>query len=122
MTFNEMVDVIADCRHAEYEFSITEDRRGSYYLQASYLEPDTVTGEVERQLTRRRFLNPEMTRSEIVQTAFKCVMTSMEHRAREWFKYRGKPVFGPHFDVEALWELCESERFETRVVPQKAEP
>jgi trehalose-6-phosphate synthase len=30
------------------------------YLQAGYDEPDVVTGVVERQLTRRWFLSPEM--------------------------------------------------------------
>jgi hypothetical protein len=51
-----------------------------------------------------------MTTSEIVQTAFKAVMTSQEHIAREFFTYRGKQVFGPHFDVEKLADLCESRR------------
>jgi hypothetical protein len=106
MDFIEMTDLVAECKHHEYEFAVTRDSRGAIYLQASYYEPDTETGMVERQVTRRWFLSPAMTHSEIVQTAFKCVMTSMEHRAREWFKYRGKAVFGPHFDVEALWAIC----------------
>jgi hypothetical protein len=52
------------------------------------------------------------TRSEIVQTCIKLVMTSMEHRAREGFTYRGKRVFGPHFDVDAIWQLCADKRFD----------
>ena len=59
-------------------------------------------------------LSPEMTRSEVVQTVFKCALTSMEHRTREFFHYRGRAVFGPHFDVEALWQLCADERMDHR--------
>lgn len=114
MDLPQMIDVIADCSYYGYEFSIARDSRGAIYLQASYWEPDTVTLDVDRQLTRRWFLNPEMTRSEIVQTAFKCIMTSHEHRAREWFKYRGNPIFGPHFDVDALWSLCAAGSFDDR--------
>jgi hypothetical protein len=74
MTLSEIADVVVECRHPEYEFSVTQDQRGAMYLQASYLEADVDTGKIETQLTRRWFLNPEMTRSEIVQTVFKCAM------------------------------------------------
>nr|WP_315206420.1 hypothetical protein [uncultured Albidiferax sp.] len=47
-----------------------------------------------------------MTPSEVVQTALKCVLTSLEHEARENFKYKGAPIFGPHFDVDDLAVLC----------------
>jgi hypothetical protein len=79
------------------------------------MEPDTVTGEREWQLTRRWFLSPQMGESEIVQTVFKCLMTSLEHRAREWFTFDGEPVFGPHFDVRALHQLCREKRFVNRI-------
>lgn len=105
MTVDEMRSAVGKCKHPDYTFGVVEDSRGAIYLQASYQEPDTVTGIDETQLTRRWFLSPHMTKSEIVQTVFKCVMTSMEHRAREWFKYRGEAIFGPHFNVDSLHEL-----------------
>lgn len=108
--------IIGRCTFPEYEFKVEVDGRGATYLQASYYEPDTVTGEVEQQFTRRWFLSPQMANSEIVQTAFKCVLTSMEHRTREWFHYKGEPVFGPHFDVEALYKMCRAGKFVTRDV------
>jgi hypothetical protein len=40
----------------------------------------------------------------------------MEHRTREHFRYRGAAVFGPHFDVDALVELCRSKRHDYREV------
>lgn len=84
---------------------------GGVYLRARYEEPDVygdpMDGDQE-QLTRRWLLSPDMTDSEIVSTAFKCAITSMEHRTREHFLYKGRRIFGPHFDVEDLVKLCET--------------
>ncbi|MBX3588821.1 MAG: hypothetical protein KF796_19490 [Ramlibacter sp.] len=77
------------------------------YLQASFDAFDNDRpGVIERQLTRKWLLSRHMTRSELVQTALKCVLTSVEHEAREQFTYKGARVFGPHFDVEALAALA----------------
>ena len=46
-----------------------------------------------------------MVDGEIVQTAFKAVLTALEHEARENFTYRGHSIFDPHWDVEKLVEL-----------------
>ena len=100
-------DIVAECSFMDYTFHVKTDGRGDIYLQASYMEPDIDTKVVEEQRTRRWFLSPEMTKSEIVQTVFKCCITSMEHRTREHFTYRDRRVFGPHFDVDALWGICD---------------
>ena len=55
---------------------------------------------------RKWRLSPHMTDSEIVGTALKAVLTAEEHEARENFLYRGRPIFGPHLDVDQLWELA----------------
>lgn len=106
----EFVDL---CGFEDYMFTVTEGH-GGIHLQARYIDLDIVSGKAEVQHTRKWLLSPAMTRSEIVQTCFKLVMTSMEHRARESFTYRGKRVFGPHFDVEALWQICTDRRFDVR--------
>jgi hypothetical protein len=90
---------------------------GGVYLQAVFMEPDIVTGVPQLQHTRKWVLSPHMTNSEIVQTVFKLCLTSVEHRARESFKYRGKRIFGPHFDVDALCEIVSERRFDYRVAP-----
>ncbi len=46
-------------------------------------------------------------KSEIVATAFKCILTSMEHRCREWFLYKGKAIYQPHYNVDALHAICD---------------
>lgn len=98
---------VADCDFMNYDLDVVKNDRGEYYLQGHYSEP-CVEMDIEMvQSTRKWLLSPKMTKSEIVQTAFKCCITSMEHRTREHFKYRGRRVFGPHFDVDALWGICD---------------
>jgi len=119
MNVEEMRQIVhQDCSYklpnSPYTFLVTEDSRGSIYLHAEYYEPDSDHGGLEKQRTRRWFLSPYMTRSELVQTVFKCVMTSMEHRAREWFCYKGRQIFGPHFDVDELRDLCDRNHLDKR--------
>ena len=96
-----------------YTFEVTEGE-GALYLQASYSERDIVTGEFARQYTRKWRLSQHMVKSEVVQTCLKCVLTSAEHRVREHFLYCGERVYGPHFDVDALWEIANKRRLDYR--------
>lgn len=57
---------------------------------------------------RKWLLSPHMTDSEVIQTAFKAVMTAEEHETREAFKYLGQAIFGPHYDVNQLAELVKN--------------
>lgn len=116
MTYDEMRAVLEDIRFYDYKFSLVKDERYACndYLQATYIEPDIVTGEPKAQYTRKWKLSEHMTKSEFVQTVFKCCITSMEHRAREHFRYQGCAVYGPHYDVDALLELCKARAFDYR--------
>lgn len=103
----EIFGIISECDFPEYGLRLLTVN-GSHYIQASYYEQDTVTGAREMQHTRHWLVSPEAGRSEIVATCFKCVLTSMEHKAREWFTYRDKPIFNPHQDVDKLLEITEA--------------
>ena len=78
------------------------------YLQAFFTALCSKTSLPFEQATRKWYISSEATKSEIIQTMFKCVLTSVEHEARESFLYKGKPIFGPHFSVDALWNIAES--------------
>lgn len=113
MTNDELVHwamkVLAHVECLGYKFVVREGH-GGVFLQANYQEQDVYKGPDstwETQYTRKWLLSPEMTESEVVQTAFKCVLTSMEHRTREHFKFHGARIFGPHFDVKDLVALCQ---------------
>lgn len=108
MTLIEAQAIVADCSYEGYTIELI---RGSMYdyIQARYMEADTISGKVEEQKTRRWVLDATdygpVTKDQLVQTAFKCVLTSMEHKAREGFHYKGRAIFMPHFSVDDLWNL-----------------
>lgn len=115
MSFSLAREVLDRCKFEDYVFFLAEEGK-RLWLQVRYLEPDVDgrTDEPEIQHGRKWLISRHATPSELVQTAFKAVMTSMEHRAREHFLYRGERVFGPHFDVEQLVVLCRTRRHEER--------
>lgn len=106
MTIEEMRLIIANVDFPEYDFCVQASSHGFIYLQAAYFDDDTVSGKREIQKTRRWPLSPEMSESEIVSTAFKCALTSMEHKTREWFTYKGGAIYGPHYNVNNLLAVC----------------
>ena len=101
-------EFVSQCSYPGYTFDvITSKTTKAVYLQGRYDEMDTLDHRiVNEQMTRRWLLSPEMSKSEIVSTVFKCVITSMEHRVREWFLYNGRAVFQPHYDVDELHKIC----------------
>lgn len=100
-------------RFYAYRFTVREGH-GGVYLQGQYEDADIDTGVTETQYTRKWLLSPAMSDSEIVQTAFKLCMTSFEHQCREGFRYKDQLVFSPHYDVEALVELCVAKQNNTK--------
>ncbi len=103
----QAVAVMEQVTFPGYSFEVVGDFTVPTYLQAKFSAPYTgpdgkPTGVTTLHHTRKWLLSKWMTRSELVQTAFKCVLTSVEHEAREQFTYRDVPVFGPHFNVEEL--------------------
>lgn len=86
--------VIDDINMPGYQF-ILEPVGDLFSIQVSYVEPDVMSGVPEEQRGRRWVFPAGQTRGQISQTAFKAIMTSLEHRAREQFLYRGRPVLNP---------------------------
>ena len=84
------------------------------HFQVRMTQPCTKTGQVRDWSGRKWMLSPHMVKSEVVQTAFKAVLTAAEHEARERFLYRGRAIFGPHYDVDRLWEMATADNEESR--------
>lgn len=108
----EMREILSLAEYPGYEFEVLQLDCGELFLRAKYLQADIITGKSEEQHTRKWLLSRYAVSSEIVQTALKCVLTSLEHEAREHFLYRGERVYGPHYDVEALYELCRAKKLD----------
>ena len=75
------------------------------YLQIESESFCNTTGDTITWKSRKWFLSFHMTKSEIVATCLKATLTAIEHEARENFKYKGKSIFDPHYDVEKLVKL-----------------
>lgn len=104
MTLGEIEAVLRLVQYPLYVFHVAQ-RGDRFWLQANFFSECSETRQVKRQHTRKWYISHEATPSEVVQTALKCVLTSVEHEAREMFRYRGMPIFGPHFNVDELAEL-----------------
>jgi hypothetical protein len=105
MDLTRFTAIIAECQFDSWRFIVAADGERAY-LQVEADGPCAVSGETLTWRGRKWWLSPHMTKSEIVQTAFKAVLTAVEHEARESFRYRGQAIFGPHFDVDQLVRLC----------------
>jgi hypothetical protein len=103
-----------DVKFRDWDFRVTSSA-GRDYLQVVFYAPDITMPvqesvshvEFQPQSSRKWLLSPSMTDGEIVQTAFKAVMCAMEHEIREEFTYKEAAIFGPHFDIETLVEICQ---------------
>lgn len=85
---------------------------GRWYYQVECDRIDAITGKPGTGRGGKAYLSPHATRSELVQTAFGLFKGFEEHEAREFFRWSGHQVFGPHMDVLGLAETAE--RTETR--------
>ena len=86
--------------YKDWTIEVGQSTVGCYYLRVRFNDGGKIwTG-------RRWLLSPEMTESEVIQTALKAVLAAEEHEARERFLYLGRPVFGPHIAVGALYAAC----------------
>jgi hypothetical protein len=77
-----------------------------WYFQVEADTVDAITGEPHTGRGGKAYLSPHACRSELVQTAFGLFKAYEEHEAREFFRFEGAQVFGPHFDVLALVEIA----------------
>lgn len=109
MKLSQALEVLSQCDFPGYAFSIYKD--GIFFLlQGIYFERDAAKPDNPipvKQLTRIWAVPIDWTPDQLIQTVFKCVLTSKEHSVREHFKYRGKAIFGPHFKADDLVKLCE---------------
>lgn len=92
---------------AEFSIRLDTHPEGRFYIQIRQESTCNRTGKPYNEGGRKWDLSQHMTESEVVLTAWKAYLTFIEHEAREQFHYKGKKIFDPHIDVNALLEACE---------------
>jgi len=105
LSHDDIIRVLHDIQFNDWIFDLRFDS-GRPYLRVRFAGPCSTTGRFQEWEGRKGFLSSPTSKSEIVQTAFKAVITALEHEARETFRYKGEAIFGPHFDCDLLVELC----------------
>lgn len=101
--------IVSEVAFPGYRFQVQEDDSGGVIrtmVRVVYEEPDVMTGVRETQEGRWWLINHGWAPGQIVQTCFKAVLTSLEHRGREHFTWRGRAVLQPHFDLPTLWQMA----------------
>lgn len=110
----DMANILSEVTYKDWRIRLKEDGNLRPYLQVSFLAEDMESGTIEEQRGRKWYLSQFMTKSEVVATALKAVLTAEEHEARESFRYKGRAIFGPHFDVDALYEFVRLSNIDVR--------
>lgn len=112
MNLDRMQDILDTVTYKDWHIGAYPDRDGAY-LQVRFYAADTThhafPNHPELQAGRKWRLSEHMTHSEVVQTALKAVLAAEEHETREQFHYRGRAIFGPHFNVDVLHAVCEAD-------------
>lgn len=120
--------ILASIKFMDRTFRVIDKGNDVWLLQMQYMEADVEKPDSEPVLqgTRKWYISPFMTESEVVETVWLCVQRSMLHVASEHFTYYGKRVYSQHFDVHARLEMCAEHRFDAREplapVPPPKEP
>jgi hypothetical protein len=114
MTYEQIRKIVSQISYGDWNFIVGEDET-RFFLQVLFDRPCVKAGVVQRQTCRKWRLTIHMTKSEIVQTALKAVLSAEEHEARERFQYRNESIFAPHFDVDALHDFCRNAPKDQRI-------
>ena len=80
--------------------------RDEHFVQIQCWRMDVITKKEGWGFGGKGWPSPHSTRNEIVQMIFGLYKGYWEHEARENFTYRGRRVYGPHMDVDAIWEVA----------------
>ncbi len=101
MTLEELKAIVSKISYRDWEFRVLTKGDG-FLLQVRFMAPDSITGEPALQSCRKWYISSFATKNEVVGTAYKAIETAVIHEAREEFKYRGRAIFNPHQDPDAL--------------------
>lgn len=108
--WQHVTDVVSRVSFPGYEFSIQGWVSGLVTLRVEYQEKDVMTGIPETQHGRRWIIEDDATDMAIIQTCFKALLTSLEHRAREHFTFEGRALLQPHYSLAAMLNIAPERR------------
>lgn len=75
---------------------------GRHWIEIVHERPDALDGHWAAGRGGKRWLERTASRSDIIRTVFGALLSYEEHEVREFFRYTGQQVFGPHMDLDRL--------------------
>ena len=101
-----------------YRFQVTGSWvTGLITVHVEYEEADVMSGVEETQHGRRWIIEHDATDMAVIQTCFKALLTSLEHRARENFTYDGRAILQPHYDLNTLMAISPARSLAAEPIP-----
>lgn len=99
---DKAADVLARIDYPGYTFQLSDNPRKPWLRVHCDEGTCNVTGEPMSWNGRKWLLSVHMTETEIVWTAFKAVLTALEHEARELFTVDGVAVADSHLSINEM--------------------
>jgi hypothetical protein len=75
---------------------------GRWWIEIVHERHDAVTGQWGQGRGGKRWLEKTASRSDIIRCVFGAFAAYEEHEVREFFRYNGQQVFGPHMDLDKV--------------------
>lgn len=94
--------IVKDIDYRDGYFLETGNEDDTVFIRLAVWRLDTVTKEMGWGHSAKAWLSPSMSRSDVVRVCFGLIRAYNEHEDREFFKYKGTRIFGPHQNVELL--------------------
>lgn len=114
LTSYDIQSILSDLSFRDWSFEWGFMGNDGFYLQVSFLAPCIETGKDAFQRGRKWYISGYAIPDEVVKTAWLAVEIALRHEAMEGFTYKGRRVFNPHTDIEALIGLQDEGRIVTR--------
>lgn len=114
MVVEQIKSIIEEVEYKQWTLKILEENR-IIFLQVVFEKKCSCGRDLKMIHYGRKWrISPKITKSELVQTAFKAIISAEEHEIREDFKYKGASIYGPHFNIENLVEIYQRKKFDMR--------
>ncbi len=105
MTLADLNRIVSQISYRDWEFRTMEKGDG-FLLQIRFFAPDNFDPtKVEEQFCRKWYISSHSSKGEVVRTAWKAVEAAILHEAQEAFRYKGKAIYNPHLDPDAIAEV-----------------
>lgn len=107
MREDQIRDIVLSCTYKP-GWEIWIKKSGSrLYIQLENKEGlCSITNEHTPWVSGKRYLSSWMCRQEIVGVIFSLIKDAEMHELHEWFRYKGRSIYNPHLDPDALAELA----------------